>query len=155
MGGLFQLFWRRGWGFPGIGPPPIFWPFMLGLRTVMSHCSCQPTAPPEQSLLRGPHSAGGVCFSQGHSLSRFQIDYILSMECVSLNKSSGEGEDHLLLGWVHLILWAGGRGPWSPLKCDCIHDHSLTGPKTRGKEAEHNLLKKKNGIAIEDTTKTC
>lgn len=102
-----------------------------------------------------PHSAGGVCFSQGHSLSRFQIDYILSMECVSLNKSSGEGEDHLLLGWVHLILWAGGRGPWSPLKCDCIHDHSLTGPKTRGKEAEHNLLKKKNGIAIEDTTKTC
>jgi len=24
-------------GFPGIGPPPTFWPFMAGLRTAMAH----------------------------------------------------------------------------------------------------------------------
>ena len=38
MGGLFQLFGGvgRGLGFPEIGPPPTFWPFMVGLRTVMA-----------------------------------------------------------------------------------------------------------------------
>ena len=25
----------KGWGFPGIGPLPTFWPFMVSLRTVM------------------------------------------------------------------------------------------------------------------------
>ena len=25
----------KGWGFPGIGPLPSFWPFMVSLRTVM------------------------------------------------------------------------------------------------------------------------
>ena len=27
---------EKGWRFPGIGPPPTFWPFMVGLRTVMA-----------------------------------------------------------------------------------------------------------------------
>lgn len=35
MGGLFQLFPGRGAGFPGIGLPPTFWPFMVGLRTLV------------------------------------------------------------------------------------------------------------------------
>ena len=26
---------EMGWGFPGIGPPPTFWPLMVSLRTVM------------------------------------------------------------------------------------------------------------------------
>ena len=26
----------KGWGFPGIGPLPTFWPFMVGLGTVMA-----------------------------------------------------------------------------------------------------------------------
>ena len=26
----------KGWGFPGIGPPPTFGPFMVGLRTVLA-----------------------------------------------------------------------------------------------------------------------
>ena len=26
----------KGRGFPGIGPPPTFWPFMVSLRTVMA-----------------------------------------------------------------------------------------------------------------------
>lgn len=34
MGGVFQLFWGKGWRFPGTGPPPTFWPLMVGLRTI-------------------------------------------------------------------------------------------------------------------------
>ena len=26
----------KGWGFPGIGPLPTFWPFMVSLGTVMA-----------------------------------------------------------------------------------------------------------------------
>ena len=33
--GLFQLFWGKRWGFPGIGPLPTFWSLMVDLRTVM------------------------------------------------------------------------------------------------------------------------
>ena len=36
MGGLFQLSWGRGQGFPGTGPPPTFQLFMVGLRTVVA-----------------------------------------------------------------------------------------------------------------------
>ena len=36
VGGLFQLFWGRGEGFPGIGPQPTFWPCIIGLRIVMA-----------------------------------------------------------------------------------------------------------------------
>ena len=28
-------YWGKGQGFPGIGPPPSFWPFMVGLKTVL------------------------------------------------------------------------------------------------------------------------
>ena len=27
---------RKGWGFPAVGPPPTFCPFLVGLRTVMA-----------------------------------------------------------------------------------------------------------------------
>ena len=41
MGGLFQLFWEKGQGFPGIGPLPTFWPFTVSLGTVMAPlCVC-------------------------------------------------------------------------------------------------------------------
>ena len=36
MGGLFQLFQRKGQGFPRIGQLPTFWPLTVGLRTVMA-----------------------------------------------------------------------------------------------------------------------
>ena len=36
MGGLFQLFQRKGQGFRRIGQLPTFWPLTVGLRTVMA-----------------------------------------------------------------------------------------------------------------------
>ena len=35
MGGIFWLFWGKGWGFPGIGPPPTL-TFMVSLGTVLA-----------------------------------------------------------------------------------------------------------------------
>ena len=34
-GGIIPTIWGKGQGFPGIGPLPTFWPFMVGLETVM------------------------------------------------------------------------------------------------------------------------
>ena len=36
MRGLFELFGGKRWGFPGIGPLSTFWPFTVGLRTVLA-----------------------------------------------------------------------------------------------------------------------
>ena len=36
MGVLFQLFWGRGRDFQELGHCPLFWPFMVGLGTVMA-----------------------------------------------------------------------------------------------------------------------
>ena len=30
---------KKGWRYPGIGSPPTFWPFMVGLRSVMAPVS--------------------------------------------------------------------------------------------------------------------
>ena len=35
-GKIIPAILRKGQGFPGIGPPPTFWPFMVGLGTVMA-----------------------------------------------------------------------------------------------------------------------
>jgi len=32
---IIPVIWGKGWRFPGIGPLPTFWPFMVDLRTVM------------------------------------------------------------------------------------------------------------------------
>ena len=34
-GRIIPVIWGKGWRFPGIGPLPTFWPFMVDLRTVM------------------------------------------------------------------------------------------------------------------------
>ena len=34
-GRIILMILGKEWGFLGIGPPPIVWPFMVGLRTVM------------------------------------------------------------------------------------------------------------------------
>ena len=31
-GKIILIFSGKGWGFPGIGPPPTFWPLMVGLK---------------------------------------------------------------------------------------------------------------------------
>jgi hypothetical protein len=33
-GKIIPIIWGKGQGFPGTGPPPTFWPFMVDLRTV-------------------------------------------------------------------------------------------------------------------------
>lgn len=41
VGGLFQIFGGRKWGgVPGLGPPPAFWPFDIGLGTVVAPVAC-------------------------------------------------------------------------------------------------------------------
>ena len=35
-GRIIPTIWRKGRGFPGIGLLPSFWPFMVGLGTVMA-----------------------------------------------------------------------------------------------------------------------
>ena len=34
-GRIIPTILEKGQGFPRIGPPPTFWPFMVGLRTVI------------------------------------------------------------------------------------------------------------------------
>ena len=36
-GRIIPTIWGKGQGFPGIGSPPTFWRFMVGLKTVMEH----------------------------------------------------------------------------------------------------------------------
>ena len=31
---------EKEWRFPGTGPPPTFWPFMISLGTVRARCGC-------------------------------------------------------------------------------------------------------------------
>ena len=33
---IIPIILKKGWGFPGTGPPPAFWPFVVSLRTVMA-----------------------------------------------------------------------------------------------------------------------
>ena len=35
-GRIIPTIWGKRWGFPGTGPLPTFWPFMVSLRTVMA-----------------------------------------------------------------------------------------------------------------------
>ena len=35
-GRIIPTILEKEWGFPGIGPSPTFWPFMVGLGTVMA-----------------------------------------------------------------------------------------------------------------------
>ena len=35
-GRMIPTIFKEGQGFPGIGPPPILWPFMFGFGTVMA-----------------------------------------------------------------------------------------------------------------------
>ena len=35
-GRIIPIILEKGWGFPGIGPPPTFLPFMVRLGTVIS-----------------------------------------------------------------------------------------------------------------------
>ena len=37
-GSVILIIWGKGWGFPGIGLPPTYWPFMVGLGAVMGGC---------------------------------------------------------------------------------------------------------------------